>query len=187
VRISHVEWANDLSKKVEESVMGRTPEDKINRWLTAAGQNDKNSDVRTRVITAGDFLEKTSRMNERSTCSCLTGIDFSKPVEVVRLPPKVYVQYVQQHQGIWFADTGLTPDLVGLAEGVAQCKRTRMLMTPVGTVHALKSTARSIRDTWTNERLFRSLSPEIKRKMATLTRGGGVQYIVFDKFRMREV
>lgn len=163
--------------------MGKTPEEKIARWMQAAGQSGKSPAVRDRVVTAGEFLEKTARMTERETSSCLSGIDFSKPVSVVPLPPSVYVQYVQQHQGVWFTDTGLTPDLVGLAEG----KRIRKLFTPAGTVHALKSTARSIKDTWTADRLFQSISPAAKGKLGQMTRGGGTQYIVFDKFRMKEV
>ena len=163
--------------------MGRTPDDKIARWMEAAGQTGKSVAVRDRVVTAGEFLEKTARMNERQASSCLTGIDFSRPVEVVRLPSKVFVQYVQKHQGVWFTETGVTPDQVGLAEG----RRVRKLFTPVGTVHALQSTARAIKDTWTHDRLFQSLSPTQQRKLGQLTRGGGVQYIVFDKHRMQEL
>ena len=163
--------------------MGRTPEDKIGRWMAAAGQTGKCDNVRARVVTAGEFVEKTPRMDERSACSCLTGIDFSKSVKLVRLPSKVYVQYLAKHKGMWFTDTGLTPDLVGLAEG----KRTRKLFTPVGLVHALKSTARAIKDTWTYDRLFQSIAPTARKKMGQLTRGGGVQYIVFDKHRMKAV
>lgn len=163
--------------------MGMTPKDKIARWLDAAGQLHKSSAVEQRVKTAGEFLEKTARMTEQEVCSCLTGIDFSKPVTVVRLPNSVYVQYVQQHKGCWFTDTGLTEDAVGLAEG----GRKRKLFVPVGVVHALKSTARSIKDTWTVDRLFQSVSPAARGKLGQLTRGGGTQYIVFDKIRMKEV
>ena len=163
--------------------MGMTPADKIARWATAAGQSGKSKPVIDRVVIAGEFLEKTARMTEQDACSCLTGIDFSQPVAAVRLESKIYVQYVQQHKGIWFTDTGLTPDLVGLADG----KRTRKLFCPVGPVHALRSTARSIKDTWTIERLFQSISPVAKGKIGQLTRGGGTQYIVVDKFAMKEV
>jgi hypothetical protein len=163
--------------------MGITPQDKISRWLAAAGQSHKSHEVEKRVITAGEFLEKTARLREQEACSYLTGIDFSKPVSVVRLPKSVYVQYVQQHKGHWFTDTGLTADAVGLAEG----RRKRKLFVPVGVVHALRSTARSIKDTWTADRLFQSVSPKDRGKMGQMTRGGGTQYIVFDKLRMKEI
>lgn len=163
--------------------MGMTPPDKIARWMNAAGQLHKSRSVEERVVIAGEFLEKTARLSEQATCSCLTGVDFSKPVSVVRLPDSVYVQYVDQHKGYWFTDTGLTPDAVGLAEG----RRVRKLYVPVGIVHALKSTARSIKDTWTADRLFQSISPAVRGKLGQMTRGGGTQYIVFDKFRMREL
>lgn len=163
--------------------MGMTPADKIARWVAAAGQTGKAQAVIDRVVTAGDFLEKTARMSEREACSCLTGIDFSKPVAVVRLPQSVYVQYVQQHRGVWFTDTGLTPDRVGLAEG----RRMRQLFAPVGAVHALQSTARAIKDTWTAERLFQSISPMARGKLGQQTRGGGTQYIVHDKLAMKAV
>lgn len=163
--------------------MGRTPQDKIERWLDAAGQAGKSKSVQDRVILAGEFLEKTARLSEGEACACLTGIDFSKPVEVVKLPERIYVQYLRAHKGIWFTDTGLTPDAVGLAEG----KRKRKLFKPLGKVPALKSTARSIKDTWTLDRLFQSVSPAAKGKLGQLTRGGGTQYVVFDKTRMKEV
>jgi hypothetical protein len=163
--------------------MGLTPPDKIARWVRAAGQTGKPQPVLDRVITAGEFLERTARMSEADACSCLTGIDFSMPVTVVRLPQSVYVQYEQQHRGVWFTDTGLTPDLVGLAEG----RRKRKLFTPVGTVHALQSTARSVKDTWTADRLFESVSPAARGRLGQMTRGGGTQYIVHDKFAMKEI
>ena len=163
--------------------MGITPPDKIARWVDAAGQTGKAKSVVDRVVTAGDFLEKTARMSEPEVCSCLTGVDFSKAVTVERLSKSVYVQYVQQHKGVWFTDTGLTPDRVGLAEG----RRIRKLFTPLGVVHALKCTARSINDTWTVDRLFQFASPAARGKLGQLTQGGGTQYIVHDKFAMKEI
>ena len=159
--------------------MGQTPNDKIERWMAAAGQTGKSQAVRDRVVAAGEFLEKTGRMDESSACECLSGIDFSRPVQVVPLPDKLYVQYVTKHRGIWFTDTGLTPDLVGLAKG----NRQRKLFRPAGVVHALRSTARSIRDDWTI-RPDPGLPLAERRKLATFTRGGGVQYVVPDRFRM---
>jgi hypothetical protein len=108
---------------------------------------------------------------------------FSKTVRVVRLPNSADVQYARQHRGIWFTDTGLTPDLVGLAQG----RRTRKLFTPVGAVHALQSTARSIKGTWTPDRLFQSVSPAARGKSGQMTRGGGIQYVVIDRFAMKEI
>ena len=163
--------------------MGTTPPDTIARWVKAAGQTGKAQPVLDRVVIAGEFLEKTARMSEWDACSCLRGIDFSRPVSVVRLPNSVYVQYEQQHRGVWFTDTGLTPDLVGLADG----RRIRKLFRPLGVVHALQSTARSIKDTWTADRLFQSLSPAARGKLGQMTRGGGTQYIVHDRFAMREI
>jgi hypothetical protein len=164
--------------------MGQTPTDKIERWVSAAGQTGKSQVVIDRVAAAGEFLEKTARLNEAQACQCLTGIDFSKAVEVVRLPNHLYVQYVQKHRGMWFTDTGLTPDAVGLADG----KRVRTLFKPAGGVVALKSKARAVKDTWTIDRLFQSLSPSSKKKvMGQLTQGGGTQYVVANKFAMEEV
>jgi hypothetical protein len=163
--------------------MGKTPEDKVARWCKAAGQEGKSKDVVNRVIIAGEFLEKTARMSERDACDCLSGIDFSKTVGVVLLPQSVYVQYVQKHKGVWFTDTGLTPDAVGLADG----KRNRKLFKPRGSVYALKSTARAIKDTWTAGRLFQSISPQAQRAIGQMTRGGGTQYVVFDKSAMEEI
>ena len=69
--------------------MGQTPDDKIARWMEAAGQTGKSDSVRDRVVVAGEFLEKTARMSEADAGACLGGIDFSKPVVVVRLRPGV--------------------------------------------------------------------------------------------------
>ena len=162
--------------------MGVTPQDKIDRWMKAAGQSGKGDAVQKRVVVAGEFLEKTARMSEKAACSCLSGIDFSKAVTVVRLPDKLYVQFVNQHVGAWFTDTGLTPDQVGLARG----DRSRERFKPTGSVHALKSTARAIRDSWTIKP-DSSLPPAEKRQLATLTRGGGTQYLVGDKLRMKMI
>jgi hypothetical protein len=163
--------------------MGMTPSDKIARWVLAAGQTGKAQPVIDRVVAAGEFLERTSTMSEADACSCLSGIDFSKSVSVVRLPSSVFVQYVQQHRGVWFTDTGLSPDLIGLAEG----RRLRKLFTPIGAVHALKTTARSIKDTWTLDRVFQSISPAARGKLGQMTRGGGTQYVVHDRFGMKEI
>jgi hypothetical protein len=160
-----------------------TPPDKIARWVRAAGQTGKSQAVVERVVTAGEFLEKTARMSESDACECLSGIDFSRPVAVVRLPASVYVQYAQKHRGIWFTDTGLTPDQVGLAAG----RRVRRLFTPMGVVHALQSTARSIKDTWTIDRILESVSPAAAGRLGQMTRGGGTQYVVHDRFAMREI
>jgi len=163
--------------------MGLTSPDKIERWVTVAGQKGKSQFVVDRVIIAGEFLEKTARMSESKACECLTGIDFSKPVAVVRLPLSVYVQYAENHRGVWFTNTGLTPDQVGLASG----RRLRRLFTPIGIVSALQSTARSIKDTWTADRLLESVSPAATGKFGQMTRGGGTQYLVHDRFAMREI
>lgn len=163
--------------------MGMTPPDKIARWVSAAGQTGKAQPVLDRVIVAAEFLERTGRMSEAEACACLAGIDFSKPVAVVRLPASVYVQYVQEHRGVWFTDTGLTPDQVGLAAG----RRTRRMFVPMGIVHALQTTARSIKDTWTIDRVFQSVSPAAHGRLGQMTRGGGTQYVVHDRFAMREL
>ncbi len=163
--------------------MGISPTTKIQKWTAAAGQAGKPQPVLDRVVIAGNFLEKTARMTEAAACSCLSGIDFSKEVAVVRLPQAVYVQYGLQHKGAWFTHTGLSPDLVGLAKG----RRLRKLYVPVGIVHALRSTARAIKDTWTPDRLFESISPNARHKFGQMTRGGGTQYLVHDRFAMLEL
>lgn len=163
--------------------MGMTPADKIARWVAAAGQTGKGQSVIDRVVVAGEFLEKTARLSEAHTCEMLSGIDFSRPVHVVRLPRSVYVQFGQQHRGLWFTDTGVTPGQVGLSGR----GRTRKLYTPMGVVHALESTARAIKDTWTTQRLLESVSPAAGGRMGELTPGRARQYIVHDRFSMREL
>ena len=159
--------------------MGQTPPDKIARWSAAAGQSGKPPAVLARVVVAGEFLEKTGRLSEAAACECLTGIDFSHPVMVVRLAPGTYVQFTYHHVGAWFTRTGLTPGQVGLAKG----QRERRLFKPSGTVWALQSTARPIKDYWTTGHLPQSLDPH-SRRMGELTQGGGPQYFVIDRALM---
>jgi hypothetical protein len=113
----------------------------------------------------------------------LRGIDFSKPVQVCnRLPDGIYVQFVEQHLGSWFMRTGLRPDQVGLSgQG-----RNRRLYKPVGAVAALESTAAAIKDYWTQKRLLESVDPR-SGESGEVTRGGGTQYLVINKFQMQAV
>ncbi len=154
----------------------------VEQWLVWTGQVGKSQSVVNRVSVAGHFLEDVCRMPEKKLRECLCGIDFSKAVRVLQLPKKVYVQYGGT-DSVWFTDTGLTPDLVGLAEG----NRKRRLYRPVGGVRALKTTARSIKDSWTPGRIFQSLVPDVMRRFGQMTRGGGTQYIVADRSAMREL
>lgn len=162
--------------------MGKTPQSKIDNWLKATGLQGKGPGVVKRVVAAGEYCERTCRLSEEDTLKALTGIDFSHTVTVVRLPLKCYVQYKGQHVGRWFTDIGLTPDAVGLALGT----RKRVLFVPSGAVYALKCTARSIRDNWTIGRIFdkKDLLSALK---GVPTRGGGIQYLVHDRFRMDQI
>lgn len=163
--------------------MGATPQHKIARWVAAAGQTGKSQFVIDRIVVAGEFLERTARLSEHSACEMLTGIDFSKPVHVVRLPLGVYVQFGQHHRGLWFTRSGVTPDQVGLSGA----GRVRRRFSPIGVVHALESTARAIKDTWTAARSLESISPVAGGRMGELTRGGATQYIVHDRLAMQEL
>ena len=189
--------------------MGKPSEKQIEAWLAAAGKKKNVSkQVLERIIRAGQFIENTARI--KNGAGLLSGIDFSKDVVVLnKLPDRVYVQYVSKHRGHWFTDTGLAPDLVGIAAG----KRKRHLFRAGGSVAALKSRAASVKDTWTVGRLFDLLDPtnpadqakikkhfkgrtpdEIKKllvkaakRMGQMTAGGGTQYFVADPSRMTKI
>jgi len=168
--------------------MGAPPAHRIRQWLTAAGKSaDTAGPVRDRVIVAGQFIENSGRVPD--AFDLLRGIDFSKPVTVVRqLPMGVYVQFAGRHRGAWFTHAGLTPDQVGLAEG----QRVRKLFRPIGAVAALESTARPINDWWTHGRLQEHLDPtgsirHDTRAYGQHTLGGGRQYLVIDRFQMQEL
>ncbi|MEM0984192.1 MAG: polymorphic toxin type 46 domain-containing protein [Planctomycetota bacterium] len=162
--------------------MGKPSEEQIAAWLAAAGKSGKVPPaVRDKIITAAQFIENTAR--QRDASGFLKGIDFSKEVKVLnKLPNKVFVQYVGKHKGMWFTETGLTPDLVGIAEGSETTKRLRKLYKPSGNVAALKSTASSVKDTWTIEKVLKIKDPAVKKKV--MTRGGGTQYIVANPQKM---
>ncbi len=162
--------------------MGQTPPDKVARWVAAAGQTGKAAAVIARVVTAGEFLEKTGRLSEPEVGECFSGIDFSHPVLVVRLPPGSYVQFAQKHLGAWFTSSGVLPTQVGLARGSRQAHVFR----PEGIVWALQSVARPIKDTWTKGHLPQSLAPQ-SGMMGEYTMGGGIQYFVVDRYLMKPV
>ncbi len=162
--------------------MGKTPESKIRAWLKATGLEGKGQGVVKRVQVAGEYCERTCRLSEADTLKVLSGIDFSAQVLVVRLPTKCYVQYRVKHTGRWFTDVGLTPDQVGLAQGV----RRRELFSPAGVVYALKCRAKSIRDYWTPGRIF-DKADLLSALKGVPTRGGGTQYLVHDRFQMDRI
>ena len=189
--------------------MGKPSDKQIEAWLAAAGKKQNvGKQVLERIIRAGQFIENTARIKNGE--SLLSGIDFSKDVVVLnKLPDRVYVQYVSKHRGHWFTDTGLDPDLVGIAAG----KRKRKLFRPGGSVAALKSRAASVKDTWTVGRLFDLIDPKnpadqarlkkrfkvqsddemkklvakISRRLGQMTAGGGTQYFVADPSRMKKI
>jgi hypothetical protein len=212
--------------------MGQTSQLVVEVWLLAAGESKATGgSLRQRIVTAGDFLLKTGRLKsgdlrpkpnetaeamlERLSATeligSLKGIDFNSPVTPLSsLPDQVYVQYVKQHRGHWFTNTGLTQDAVGLASGF----RTRKLFKPAGSVAALESRAKSIRDFWSADKLFKwselqskweviqqqaaRRNPPLtltdghfellkKKLVGQSTQGGGVQYFVANPSQMTEI
>jgi hypothetical protein len=162
--------------------MGTASPEQISGWLAAAGKSaNVSSEVRERIIIAGQFIENSMRRTDAS--SLLRGIDFSKPVRVCnRLPDGIYVQFVDHHFGSWFTHIGLRPDQVGLAEGQRKPERFR----PVGVVAGLESTASAVKDYWTKGVVHESLDPTSGRR-GQLTQGGGAQYLVLNRFQMEQV
>jgi hypothetical protein len=126
----------------------------------------------------------------KEASSWLQGIDFSKSVVVCNhLPDKLYVQFVGKHLGAWFTDTGMTPDQIGLANR----RNGPRLFRPAGSVAALESTASSIKDWWSAGRAPDSVVPRAGQdrsgapRKGQMTRGGGKQYLVINKFQMQQV
>ena len=163
--------------------MNATVCEKEVRRLTAAGAETTESDVfQKRVLAAGEFLENTAGLTEEQICECLAEIDFAFPVIVAKLPRSVFVRS-EDRQGIWFTDTGLSPEDEGFRGG----RRLQPLYSPIGVVPALKSTARSIRGRWTRDQILQASPQQAARRMDQRTNGGGAQYIVGGKLRMREL
>ncbi len=103
----------------------------------------------------------------------MKGIDFSKPVEIVNVPPpKTMTQYVRKswgQPGNWFnPDPSQTPDMLGL-NGDPAIRELKEFATPVG--KALKSCAAPIVDDWTD------------KTKALATKGGGIQMTVTDAMK----
>lgn len=143
-------------------------------WLAACGKKANLSNVlKVKILSTGQFIAE--HWGVKKAAEFLSGIDVSKQIvqEKLKEGVGVYIQYKGKYQGSWFTQTGLTPDMVGLAEG----KRLRKLFTPKSNVTVLRSTAKSIKDTWTPDRLIQSFDPR-EKKYGQMTSGGGVQYLV---------
>ena len=162
------------------------PRPKTDIWMEAAdlgADADIPAGVARRVISAGEFLEKTAGLSEEAACRYLPGIDFQEPVSVVRLPDSVFVRFEEQFDGIWLTDAGLKPADVRKAGQ----RRIRKLVTPIGPVPALQCTARNFKDSWKKEDLFPWIAPQVRSQMPSSPRNGGRQYIVLDRTRMKSV
>ncbi|MDR3437500.1 polymorphic toxin type 46 domain-containing protein, partial [Telmatospirillum sp.] len=123
------------------------------------------------------FLMTELGLPENRAKQAMNGIDFSKPVEIVDIPPPATaVQYVRKDTGTvgnWFnPDPNQTASQVGL-NGDPRFREPKTFQTPTG--KALKSTAAPILDDWTDD------------KNPVMTEGGGIQLIVSHEMKKKFV
>ncbi|MGR8929556.1 MAG: polymorphic toxin type 46 domain-containing protein [Gammaproteobacteria bacterium] len=128
--------------------------------------------VRARKKIATQFYEQQG-MPAAKISGHLDGIDFSKPVEVTELPPGKILHQFQvpdAPQGNYYAESGAKPSDLGIADKARDWNSGKIVekqinvYTTNSTVKVLRSTAASIKDTWSipNETI--------------LTNGGATQY-----------
>lgn len=124
--------------------------------------------VEERKKVAMDFFMIEMGSNEAQALALLNGVDLSKPVEVVDIPPpETMSQFVRKSwgkPGNWFnPDPNQTADMLGL-NGDPAIREVKTFKTPVA--KALKSRSAPITDDWTD--------PANK----VVTKGGGIQMTV---------
>lgn len=168
--------------------------DKYKAWIEAAGKTSGISGtLLKRIALVANYMSMHGEAPET-----IRGIDTSKPIEIVTLAKSaLYVQYkCRPYKGKWFTNTGVSIRNLGISEGhdgkatrsgKPIPKRTRAVFEVTGSVKALKSTARSITDTWTKARDQYKIDPTTGRA-GEMVSGGGTQYYVASKYlsKMKE-
>lgn len=138
--------------------MGKPTDKDIVAWLAAAGKSSASSkSIVQLVVDTAQFIQNTLKYNP---VSCLPGIDLSKPIKKISsLPDGIYLQWKDEKRGKWFTHTGISGDEVG----ISILGRKRKLYRPGGSVAALRSKAKSVKDTWTVSRLFQLIDSDDER------------------------
>lgn len=126
----------------------------------------------SRYETAYNFYADAGFSADRAA-GHLAGIDFTQQVTLTELTPGTnYLQYpMNGNMGNYFTTVGTPAEAIG----INPAGRVPTLYTPSITVHALRSTAADILDTWTVP------------SQPYMTQGGGIQYFVPNKNVLTQV
>ena len=138
--------------------------------------------VRRTVETVIRFLKTSEITQDEQVASYLHDIDFAHPVSVRSLPMSVFVRS-DTFDGNWLTDTGLSRDQVrGLP-----FQSTQSLWTPVSTMVALQARSKMVFSDRAIASLFPRLDPQRTRAMNLRAHAVGVQFLAFDRSRLRMV
>lgn len=164
--------SSSSSSKQPASAQGDGPDSKKKNGAPAEKKSPPDV-ILARQKTAKDFFTKNMGLKDHEANDLMKGIDFDKPVELVKVPPPdTMSQYVRKSHGKpgnWFnPDPKQTPDMLGL-NGDPSIRELKTFKTPEG--FALKSTASPIVDNWTDG------------SKAVSTSGGGFQMTVSDEMK----
>ena len=138
--------------------------------------------VRRTVETIIRFLKSSGIMPDTEVERYLEDIDFTHPVSVRSLPMSVFVRS-DTFDGNWLTDTGLSHEQVrGLP-----FQSTHSLWTPVSTMAALQARSKTVFSDRAVASLFPRLDPRRSRELNLRAHSVGVQYLTFDRSRLRMI
>ena len=136
--------------------------------------------VRRTVDTIIRFLKSSGITPDSEIERYLQDIDFTHPVSVRSLPMSMFVRS-DTFDGNWLTDTGLAHEQVrGLP-----FQPTQSLWTPVSTMAALQARSKTVFSDRAVASLFPRLDPQRSRELKLRAHSVGVQFLTFDRSRLR--
>jgi hypothetical protein len=138
--------------------------------------------VRRTVNTIVRFLNSAGITLETEVERYLEDVDFTHPVSVRSLPMSVFVRS-ETYDGNWLTDTGLSHEQVrGLP-----FQSTQSLWTPISTMVALQARSKTVFSVRAVAALFPRLDPQRSRELKLRAHSVGVQFLTFDRIRLRRI
>lgn len=138
--------------------------------------------VRRTVNTIVRFLNSAGITLDTEVERYLEDVDFTHPVSVRSLPMSVFVRS-ETFDGNWLTDTGLSNEQVrGLP-----FQSTQSLWTPISTMVALQARSKTVFSVRAVAALFPRLDPQRSRELKLRAHSVGVQFLTFDRIRLRRI
>lgn len=150
-------------------------------WLEAAGFDSEDQAAVNAVKKVGEFLRNNGNFPDDELCERLASFDYQVAPIVVRLPNSVFVRH--EETGMWLTDTGLSTSTVKPFAGRA----IRPLLTPLGSVAALRSAPREPLPVVRPGDLFRGIAPSVKAELQQSSQRGTTHFCVLNFSLLRTI